>query len=198
MTWGPGPGGRCVLPAPSSGELRTVASALPSVRDDTPGRRLFPITGRSPEASRHAQPHVLEITLRARPRDDFSWLTLPRGRGAEPAACSRSVLGVRRPGVSPASLAPTSEENGSFQLPDGSLAGPEAHAASPGAGWLLSPRCARRGGMRPASARCGWQNPDGAPRVCRSLGGPGLEVLFPWLAEGRLPQRRPHYGPQTP
>lgn len=43
-----------------------------SVWDDTPGRRLFPITGWSPEASRHSQPHVLEITLRARPRDDFS------------------------------------------------------------------------------------------------------------------------------
>lgn len=42
----------------------------------------------------------------------------------------------------------------------------------PSAGWLLLPRCARRGGVRLASARCSWQNPEGAPRVHRSLWGP--------------------------
>lgn len=144
-----------------------------------------------PKLHSHSRPHVLEITLRARPCDDFSWLALPCGNGTGPAArhpLSLRAGRVRRPRVSPSSLTLTLGRNCSSRLLDHSLMGPTADVATPNAGWL-PPHAAHRGaqdqrlpssvcgaprepcvcagpsdGLAWRSHSCGWTN-DGSPKM---------------------------------
>lgn len=108
VTWaGQGRVLRAALPL-SSGEQRTVVLALPAMGAIGVGGHpslsiCFASWPGVPKLHSHSRPHVLEITLCARPCDDFSWLVLPYGNSTAPAA--HHPLSLRagrgcRPGVS--------------------------------------------------------------------------------------------------
>lgn len=146
-----------------------------------------------PKLHSHSRPHVLEITLCARPCDDFSWLVLPYGNSTAPSAHHPLSLRAgrgRRPRVSHPHLPRPPERptvsTASIVLLQGLwLVGPPQAQAS------CHLHTAPLGGLRPAPA---WRSVQRAPRercVCTgpSEAWPGGPI--PMVGRTTAPQRHP-------